>query len=71
MCLPPEYRFDTKEVYMRRDAVTGDVILSSRPDSWEGLFALDDTATVPADFMSGTDRNQGAPSRDPLDDAQA
>ncbi len=64
--LPLEYRFDEKEVYIRRDAVTGDVILSRRPDSWEGLFTLDETAGVPADFMSEADRNQGEHGRDPF-----
>jgi antitoxin VapB len=36
--LPLEYRFDEKEVYIRRDAATGDVILSRRPDSWESFL---------------------------------
>ena len=66
--LPLEYRFAEKEVYIRRDAVTGDVILSRRPDSWEGFFALDATE-VPADFMSEADRNQGEHPRDPFEDA--
>ena len=66
--LPLEYRFDEKEVYIRRSAVTGDVILSRRPDSWEGFFALDATTDVPADFMSEADRNQGEHARDPFDD---
>lgn len=64
--LPFEYRFDVKEVYIRRDPVTGDVILSRRPDSWEGFFALDATTDVPADFMSEADRNQGEHARDPF-----
>jgi antitoxin VapB len=29
--LPAEFRFDGKEVYIRRDAATGDVILSRVP----------------------------------------
>jgi antitoxin VapB len=65
--LPLEYRFDVNEVYIRRDSVTGDVILSRRPDSWEGLFALDATTDVPDDFMSEADRNQGVQSRDPFE----
>lgn len=64
--LPREYRFDVDEVYIRRDPATGDVILSRRPDSWEGLFALDETTTVSADFMSEADRSQGEQSRDPF-----
>lgn len=69
--LPLEYRFEEKEVYIRRDAVTGDVILSRRPDSWDGFFALDATTNVPADFMSEADRSQGEQPRDPFDDAIA
>lgn len=69
--LPLEYRFDVKEVYIRRDAVTGDVILSHRPDSWDGFFALDATTDMPADFMSEADRNQGEHARDPFEDLPA
>ena len=68
--LPLEYRFDEKEVYIRRDPATGDVILSRRPESWDGFFALDASAAVPADFMTQADRNQGEHvSRDPFGDA--
>ena len=58
--LPMEFRFECSEVYIRRDPITGDVILSRRPDSWDAFFALDKTTEVPADFMSEVDRNQGA-----------
>ena len=38
--LPQGCRFDddVKDVYVRRDPVTGDVTISSRPDNWEDLF---------------------------------
>jgi antitoxin VapB len=52
--LPVEYRFEGSEVYVRRDAATGDVILSRRPESWDDFFALMKNVEVPADFM--TDR---------------
>jgi antitoxin VapB len=65
--LPFEYRFESKEVYIRRDPATGDVILSPRPDSWESFFALDASTTVPADFMSEADRNQGEHAGDPFE----
>jgi antitoxin VapB len=69
--LPMEYRFEGTEVFIRRDPVTGDVILSRRPESWDDLFALDETTEVPADFMTEADRNQGEHNRDPFqsDDA--
>ena len=66
--LPAEFRFTEKEVYIRRDPATGDVILSRRPASWEGFFALDATTEVPADFMSNEDRQQGQQTRDPFAD---
>ncbi len=65
--LPMEYRFEGREVYIRRDPATGDVILSRRPESWEGFFALDTTTEVPADFMTEVDRNQGKQTRDPFE----
>jgi antitoxin VapB len=69
--LPLEYRFEQREVYIRRDAATGDVILSRRPNSWESLFALDATAEVPPDFMNEADRNQGEHVRDPFQGSAA
>lgn len=66
--LPLEYRFDEKEVFIRRDPVTGDVILSRRPESWDGFLALLNSTEVPADYMSEADRQQGAHSRDPFAD---
>ncbi|MEN3290939.1 MAG: antitoxin VapB [Burkholderiales bacterium] len=69
--LPLEYRFEQKEVYIRRDPATGDVILSRRPTSWDGLFALDATTDVPDDFMSEADRNQGTQNRDPFEGTDA
>jgi antitoxin VapB len=50
--LPAEYRFDSSEVYIRRDAETGDVILSRRPESWNEFFELADRVGVPEDFLS-------------------
>lgn len=66
--LPQEFRFDEDEVYIRRDPDTGDVILSRRPDSWAGFFALDETTDVPADFMTESDRDQPELSADPFSD---
>uniref|UniRef100_UPI00333FCD87 antitoxin n=1 Tax=Castellaniella defragrans TaxID=75697 RepID=UPI00333FCD87 len=65
--LPLEFRFEEKEVYIRRDPATGDVILSRRPDSWKEFFALYETTQVPADFLDEADRNQGEAHRDPFE----
>jgi antitoxin VapB len=48
--LPAAYRFDTREVYVRRDEITGDVILSRRPADWTQLLAA--VATAAADGQS-------------------
>lgn len=53
--LPAAFRFDTKEVYVRRDEATGDVILSRRPSDWTQLFeAVDGAKAESQDFL--TDR---------------
>jgi antitoxin VapB len=63
---PREFRFDSEEVFVRRDTTTGDVVLSKRPDSWDELFLLDMLATLPADFMSEEERKQGSTRPDPF-----
>ncbi|MDO8903186.1 antitoxin [Hydrogenophaga sp.] len=66
--LPLAYRFDTTEVFIRRDPQTGDVILSSKPSTWDGFLQVRKTASVPADFLSGSDRDQGGThNRDPFE----
>ena len=36
--LPLEFRFDVAEVFIRRDVLTGDVVLSRKPSDWQGLL---------------------------------
>ena len=36
--LPLEFRFDVSEVFIRRDPITGDVVLSRKPTDWKGLL---------------------------------
>jgi len=61
--IPLEFRFDTDEVYIRRDPQSGDVILSQveakKTKSWAEIFAALDAARFPDDFMD--DREQGLP----------
>lgn len=38
--LPVNFRFDSDEVYISKDSKTGDVIISEKPNSWDGLFEL-------------------------------
>jgi antitoxin VapB len=54
--LPSEFRFSSQEVHIRKDPETGDVILSSVPNSWDELFALADAAEIPKDFLTNRDR---------------
>lgn len=65
--LPAAFRFDTKEVFIRQDPETGDVILSRRPSSWDGFFTALKAATIPPDFLDAQDRNQGSQDQDPFE----
>lgn len=65
--LPREFRFEGEEVFIRRDPLTGDVVLSCRPESWEEFLELCKAIAVPADFLTETDRDQGTTDRDPLE----
>ena len=64
--LPVAFRFDTDAVFIRRDPVTGDVILSRKPANWDGFHAALKGTDVPSDFMSKARRNQGQQDRDPF-----
>ncbi len=59
--IPAEYRFLSSEVSIRRDAMSGDLILSEGPGTWEQVLAAIDEAGVPDDFLA--DRTQGAPQK--------
>ncbi len=50
--LPAEYRFEGSSVYIRRDPVSGDVILSRRPESWQEFFELMKSVEVPDNFLA-------------------
>lgn len=64
--LPAAYPFQTKEVIVRQDPETGDVIVSRKPASWDDFFAALKGADVPADFLGEKERDQGAQDRDPV-----
>jgi antitoxin VapB len=65
--LPAAFRFDTKEVFIRQDPKTGDVILSRKPTTWDGFFTALQAVEVPPDFLSEAERAQGSQDRDPLE----
>jgi len=58
--LPAVFRFDCKEVFIRKEPDTGDIILSRKPRSWDNFFKLMETIDVPEDFMA--DRDNELPS---------
>jgi len=64
--LPASYRFEGKEVFIRQDPETGDVILSRKPADWEGFFAAVKDAEIPADFLNEAERAQSPEHRDPF-----
>ena len=58
--LPAEFRFaDASEVYIRRDAITGDVVLSRQPASsaWDRFFAVRDQLRPTEDPLAGRPHN--------------
>lgn len=57
--IPAEFRLAAKEVFIRRDAQTGDLILSQSDHGWKDIFAALDQAGVPDDFLA--DRCDGPP----------
>ncbi len=65
--LPAAYRFNSREVFIRKDAQTGDVILSLRPDTWDGFFTALKKASVPVDFLDEKERHQHGQNRDPFE----
>lgn len=65
--LPLAYRFDTKEVFIHKDPLTGDVILSRKPATWDEFFNTLRDADVPDDFLAEKERDQGPHGRDPLE----
>lgn len=57
--LPAAFRFNTAEVFVRRDPDTGDVILSSKPMDWKGIFSALQETEIPPDFLDERERQQG------------
>jgi antitoxin VapB len=65
--LPAAFRFDSEEVYIRRDPTTGDVILSAKSRSFDRFFAALAKAETPDDFLSPGERRQEGTERDPFE----
>lgn len=53
--LPAALRFKAgTRVYIRKDEVSGNLIVSQRPDSWQDFFALRDQLGPQEDFLDRT-----------------
>ena len=66
--LPKEFRFEGTEVEIRRDDVTGEVILRPKRHSWADFYTLADQTKIPVDFMGKDDRLANDPVIDPFAD---
>ncbi|MBX9612760.1 MAG: AbrB/MazE/SpoVT family DNA-binding domain-containing protein [Burkholderiales bacterium] len=62
--LPLEFRFDVSEVFIRRDPITGDVVLSRKPTDWQGLL---DVVALNRDEDLLIERRQTHARRDPFE----
>lgn len=56
--LPAEFRFEGDEVDIRRDPITGNVVLSKPMSSWNEYFDWVRTLDLPADFLGERDQPQ-------------
>jgi len=61
--LPKEFRFNATEVFIHRDPVTGDVVLSSKPKDWQGLL---DAVALNKDDELLAQRRPSSARRDPF-----
>ncbi len=65
--LPAAFRFDAKEVFVRQDPATGDVILSRKPPSWDEFFELVTLNPAPKGLLVSAERAQDFQERDPFE----
>jgi antitoxin VapB len=56
VCLPAEFRFEGQEVEIRRDTITGEVVLSQPKRSWDDYFDWVRTLDLPDDFLETSDQ---------------
>lgn len=68
--LPAEFRFEGDEVEIRRDSVTGDVVLSKPIASWDEYFNWVRTLDLPSDLLRERDPPEGRHAR-PAAEVQA
>jgi antitoxin VapB len=70
--LPEGVHLRGSEVLVRQDPETGDVILSEKPQTWDGFFAARDAAIaageIPDDFIDLEARKREVHDREPFAD---
>lgn len=66
--LPKQFRIAASEVFIRKDAGTGDIVLSTRPaeGGWAEFFVLRDNTRLLVDFMHERPLNAVELARDPF-----
>ena len=50
--LPRGFRFSGTHVLIWQDLITGNIVLSPRPSSWQAFFDLADSTPEAGDFLS-------------------
>jgi antitoxin VapB len=63
--IPAEYRFNSTEVFVAKDPVTGNLILSEKQPDWDEIFAALDAAGFADDFL-GDRQKDFPPEREDL-----
>lgn len=68
--LPKQFRIEASEVFIRKDAASGDIVLSTRPlnGGWADFFALRDKVTpqTRGDLLKNRPMNKAETVRDPF-----
>jgi antitoxin VapB len=68
--LPAAFRFEGKEVFIREDSETGDVILSRKPDNWNSFIEAIQGLDLPDDVFGTKERQNQSSGRDPFESWQ-
>jgi antitoxin VapB len=58
VCLPHGFKFEAQEVFICKDAATGDVILSYRPSDWIGFLNAVKDIDSSEGFLSLNERQE-------------
>jgi antitoxin VapB len=68
--LPAEFRFEGKEVFIRRDEESGDVILSRKPATWDSFREAIRGLDLPDDVFGTKKRKNQRSPRNPFESWQ-